>query len=510
MAWWNFWRGGAGKTQAARGYDAGSHGGRNKGRTPRDEGPHSVVARALPLLRAAARELARNDPHASKGVAVLTRHLVGTGIRPRPRTGDRKVDRQILDLWKRWGEQCHVEHDLDVYGLQHLTVRGIVESGEGLIRRRIRRMTDGLAVPMQLQVLEGDQLDGGRDAQLSDGGTILGGVEFDPLGRRRAYHLHRVHPLEGTVLTGTGSVRVDASEVAHAFRMYRPGQVRGATWLHSVALQLRDIGDFRGAEIVRKKTESAFVGIVSDDRDDAEPAIVGDKELEAGADETKDGSGYVHDKNGNVVERVIPGMFLYLPDGRKITFSNPSAIGGYREYVETELRAVAAGMGVPYEFLTGDLSRVNFSSARVGLNDFRADIEALQTLFVVPLICRPMWRWFCEMARLAGVMPAGAGEGVVPVEWAMPSWSSVNPLQDAQARLLSLRTGTTSLTEEVAREGWDFEDLVEEIAAERELLAKHNLAFEGDPQTFQKSGAVQAATDVDTQVLDEPSGTGAA
>ena len=53
------------------------------------------------------------------------------------------------------------------------------------MRLRERRVEDGLPVPLQLQVLEADHLDGTRTEELKDGGFVLQGVEFDALGRRR-------------------------------------------------------------------------------------------------------------------------------------------------------------------------------------------------------------------------------------------------------------------------------------------------------------------------------------
>ena len=66
----------------------------------------------------------------------------------------------------------------------------LAESGECLVRLRERRVEDGLPVPLQLQVLEPDHLDASKTGDLPNGGFVLQGVEFDALGRRRAYWLY--------------------------------------------------------------------------------------------------------------------------------------------------------------------------------------------------------------------------------------------------------------------------------------------------------------------------------
>lgn len=61
------------------------------------------------------------------------------------------------------------------------------------MRLRERRTEDRLPVPLQLQVLEADHLDSWKTEELRDGGFILQGIEFDALGRRRAYWLFPTH-----------------------------------------------------------------------------------------------------------------------------------------------------------------------------------------------------------------------------------------------------------------------------------------------------------------------------
>ena len=149
----------------------------------------------------------------------------------------------------------------DFAGLQALIVRSLVESGEVLVRLRERRVEDGLPVPLQLQVLEADHLDSGRPSELRDGGFVLQGIEFDALGRRRAYWLYPTHPGDGR--GALVSHRVPADRVLHLFERLRPGQVRGVPWFAPVMLKLRDLDAYDEAELVRKKIEACFAAFVT-------------------------------------------------------------------------------------------------------------------------------------------------------------------------------------------------------------------------------------------------------
>src|SRR5690242_1036059 len=120
----------------------------------------------------------------------------------------------------------------------------MIESGEVIIRRRPRLPKDGLAVPLQLQIMEGDQLDGSR-VSLNGDNRIINGVEFNIIGKRTAYWMFENHPgslLPGVSLIGSlQSKAVPADEIIHLYRKERT-QVRGTPWGSAVIRSLGDLG----------------------------------------------------------------------------------------------------------------------------------------------------------------------------------------------------------------------------------------------------------------------------
>ena len=130
--------------------------------------------------------------------------------------------------------------------------------------------------------------------------------------------------------------------------------------------------------------------------------------------------------------------------------SRPAPPGVY-EWHRVQLHIIAAGFRVPYELMTGDLSQVNFSSSRVGLNEFRRMVDAVQWQIVIPMFCEPVWGWFVDAAFTAGLIPTAD----IPAEWAPPKFESVNPLQDAQTDLLETRAGFATLPQQIAKRGYD-------------------------------------------------------
>jgi lambda family phage portal protein len=207
----------------------------------------------------------------------------------------------------------------------------------------------------------------------------------------------------------------------------------------------------------------------------------------------------VVDADGNRVEQFEPGLIAYARGGKDIRFNQPSATGGYADYKRASLHTISAGFRVPYELLTGDLSQVNYSSIRAGLVEFRRQIDAVQWQLFIPMFCTPVWRWFCEAAWAAGLIPTPD----VPVEWSPPKFEAVDPQKDAMANLLSIRSGTMTLAEVIARQGRNPDAVLAEIAATNAKLDTLGLVLDSDPRRVTKTGSAQTS-DVGTDLDNDP------
>jgi lambda family phage portal protein len=445
-----------------RGYEGAKVGRRTEGWTTSGTGANAEVAVALPRLRDRSRDLVRNNPYAAKGVDALVSNLVGSGLKGRARSGSPGVNDVADKLWACFVRECDADGRTDFHGLQALVARAMVESGECLIRMRPRRGSDGLAVPLQLQVLEADHLDTLRSGETAGAGFIHQGIEFDRLGRRVAYWLFPVHPGEvATFRRGSlQSKRVPADTVCHVFERLRPGQERGVPWFAPAITKMRDLDEYDDAELVRKKIEACFAAFVLD-ADDGE--TLGDVR---------------QDEAGNRIEAFEPGMIEYLPAGKDVRFAAPAASGGYPEYMRMQLHAIAAGLGLTYELLTGDLSQVNYSSIRAGLIEFRRRMDALQSQVLIPCLCNPVWNRFVRVGQATGSLPSGT----FGVEWTAPRFEAVDPLKDAKADIMSVRAGFMTLKEAIARNGYDPSDVLTEIADTNAQIDELDLVLDSDPR----------------------------
>lgn len=409
------------------------------------------------MLRARARSLVQNNPYAAKALSCLVANVVGEGILPASRAVDEKTRNTLDTLWQQWVSQADADGGTDFNGLEAQAYRAMEQDGEVLIRLRARRPEDGLVVPLQIQVLEIDYLDSTKNGKIENG-QIVSGVEFDKLGRVTAYWLYDAHPGDGYRAGGLVSIkskRYGADRIIHLFAPDRPGQARGISRFAPVIARLRDLAIYEDAELARKQNEALLsVFITGDGADFAMPdpgASVG-----AAADRAA---------QFGELGSLRPGAVL-ATNGQNVTVAEPTAAPGYADYVRMQLYAIAAGTGVTYEMLTGDLSQVNFSSARTGMMEFRRAAEQRQWHVLVPRLLTHVWSAFVEAAVLAGKIKSAD----TAVEWSTPKWDYVNPLQDVKSDAAEIAGGLSSLSEKLRKRGYQPDAVFREMGEDYERL----------------------------------------
>lgn len=459
------------RAELVQAYDAARVSGRASGWSRPHTSASTEVQGALPYLRATGRDLVRNSPFAARAVRVLETHVPGTGVRPRASLTTDDVDaraaisRITRDEWDRFVENCDPSGQLDFYGQQRLMMRAVVESGEAL--RIWRPVSVNGALRWRCDVVESDLLDHQKNEVRSDGSRVVQGVEFDAMGRRAAYWMHDHHPGDRYHAGGLrlGGRRVPAEYVDHMYEVLRPGQVRGVSWLAPSAMILRDVDDLAEAEVVRKKLEACLAIIVHNAQDDLDTGA-------AVSPATDDAGAALRTAAGNPIERMQPGMVLEARPGWGVEFTAPPASAGLESHMRERLHAIAAGIGITYMQMTGDLSKANYSSMRAGDLEFRRLVDVWQDDLMVMQTGRPAWRRVMGAAQANGDLRLS----VIPTaKFTPPKRPWVDPKSDAAAAIMQMRAGIESPQDVVERTGRAPEELIAELREWESQTAGLNL-----------------------------------
>lgn len=438
-----------------------------------------------------ARDMIRNTPFAARAQQVIANNVVGDGIIPKllvPSTVKPKVKKALeeraLELIERDLDTTAIDANgrQNLYGLQHLVMNTVVDAGEALVLRVSQR-----GKPLQVRVLEPDYIDGARQGAATGTNWIRDGIEYDEAGARVAYWLFDQHPGADVWARSTSPIsrRIPAKDVLHVYRQDRPGQMRGVSWFSSVAISLADLGEFQDAQLMRQKIAACFVAF----RRTSEDPI-------ASSDRARD------------LEDLRPGLIQDIASDEEVTFGNPPDSGDFDPFARAILRSSAAGLGLTYEAMTGDLSNVNFSSARMGRVEMDRNVSGWQHKMLIPSFLQPfaLWAlegWADDLVKIAGgEVYVLIREGRVRLAWTPPHKVLVDPTREIPALIEAIEGGLVSRPGVVRSLGQDPERLDEEIAADNARMDDMGLKFSSD---FRHSAGMkkEPATPVDDAEKDD-------
>jgi len=423
-------------------------------------------------IRERSRDLNRNDAHASGITSTMTVNVIGTGIRPQSRVDKEELEiddkvteefqRKAERVWKRWIPYADAGERMDFYEIQQLVDRQILENGEAIIVP-LRLKDKGRPYPLALQLIESDRLNTPPDKK-SDR-SIRSGVRIGENGEPISYFIQKTHPGDishRSIEQARQYLEIQAKgemgrkNIFHLYYVLRSGQTRGVPFFAPVLTYFKDLAEYAEAELVAARIAACFSLFITS---------------EASMDVAVN-SAYEKNQSGQMVESLEPGMIKHLMPGESITSFNPQRPSAtFEPFVDRILRAISAALGLPYELVAKDFSKTNYSSARAALLEARRYFKVRQE-WLAQKLCQPVWEMLLEEAYLKGELEVenfyGNRLGWVRARWIAPGWSWVDPLKEVKASREAIAGNISSLADEVAGQGKDWEEILEQRAREEQ------------------------------------------
>jgi lambda family phage portal protein len=442
---------------------------------------NSALSGALPALRERSREIVRTTWIGARALDILTAQTVGTGITVRFDTGSRRLDAQVQALWDDWCASCDIERVLDFGGLQAMAYRAAMEGGDCVIRMIARRFDDrSRPVPLALQVNEGDWIDETKDSAglttRRDKGRARLGVELGDFDERKGLWLHTSAPGENISLSGgyAQSQFYSRADVCHLYRPLRPGQVRGVPVFAPVLMTARDYADFMDALVVKARMEACIGLIIT--KSDSSTGLAGSA-AKTGQERT---------------ESLKPGAQIYFEPGEEVKEFNPASTSQVDAVSVQALMGIAAGVGITYDQLTGDLRQANYSSLRAGKIEVRRLAEQHQYLMLIPMMLDRIVERFLEVAIATEKLRARIGG--YKRHYLPPANEPIDPRKDLEADILAVRSGRLSPQDFIGAWGRDWREVIGEYQDFFKEIDAQGLVFDIDPRRVAQSGKTQAST----------------
>ena len=422
------------------------------------------------VVRARVRDLERNNPHVKSFLRELKSNVLGhRGIKLASKVPmqkgpnlNTKLNASIQKAWKEFRSIQNYEIrqilsglEIDKQALQRLAV-------DGEVMFKVIRGADN-KFNFSVQLIECDFLDIFYNTQLGNN-TVTLGVETSPVGRPIAYHIINYPQTDMFAYNQqTPRVRIEADDLIHVFVPDRIGQVRGMSWFAANAVDLRTLDQFEQYTLVAQRCFASKMGVI---------------ETQAGA-QPYEGQGFT--AAGETISELQAGIIEEMPFGKTLKFFDPQGPGAaYNEFRNQHLRKVAAGLGIIYNTLASDFESYNYSSARAAKDIENEWWRELQHFWSDHVLSRIFREWL-PFAILSDQIPGASITQVDTIlentEWAPRGFPYVDPTKEMQSALNGIDGGLTSRRRELAEQGIDYEEFLDELERDKELEKEHELIF---------------------------------
>ena len=416
------------------------------------------------ILRNRARYETANNSYARGIVLTLAHDVVGTGPRLQMLTGDSEANRRIEQAFMHWARSVHLAEKLRTMRMARAT------DGESfaVLTNNPRLNTE---VQLDLRLIEADQVTTPDLDRLST--IAVDGIVFDGSGNPIEYHILRNHPGDSFYSARSDYERIPASSVLHWFRADRPGQTRGIPDIMPALPLFAQLRRFTLAVLAAAETAADFAGILYTDApangeaDAAEPFEPIELEKRA---------------------------LVTMPGGWKMAqmqAEQPSTT--YGEFKHELLNEIARCLNMPFNVAAGNSSGYNYASGRLDHQTYYKAIRVEQSHLERSVLDRILAAWLDEAALLPDLLPTGLGPFAQwPHQWFWDGHEHVDPAKEASAQATRLTSHTTTLADEYAKRGQDWETQLRQRAKELALMSELGLATETViPTTNQENTDVQ-------------------
>jgi lambda family phage portal protein len=401
-------------------------------------------------LRNRARYERANNSYLAGISATLANDLIGTGPRLQLDSGDAEADRIVERLFFDWG------WSVDLPAKLRTMREALVTDGEAFALM-ITNPRLGGGVTLDMRLVEAEMVATPTELMsqtITPEGNTVDGVEFDQIGNVVAYQVLSYHPGANYRVNTLDFQRVPAAQMVHWFQASRPGQHRGVP---QVAPALKLFGQLRRyteAVIAAAETAADLAAFIHSNSPAAE----------------------VDEVDAFAALEIQKRTLTTLPEGWDISqLKAEQPTTQYPAFVRAILGEIARCLQLPYNVAALDSSSYNYASGRMDHQVHAMNQRVERDQLERTMLDRVLAAWVNE-ASLAGILP----EGMPPFSewnwgWVWDGKDHVDPGKEANAAETRLRTLTTTLASEYARQGkrWDVE--LRQIAAERDLMRELDL-----------------------------------
>ncbi len=402
-------------------------------------------------LRSRARYETANNCYARGLINTLANDTVGTGPRLQLLLDD--ADPDVVTA----AEQAFTQwaNSVDLAG--KLRTMRMAKAQDGEAFAMLVTNTGIGPVQLDLRLIEADQIATSNATGTTGSDSTTDGIVYDDAGNPETYHVLKDHP--GGSGTSLAHDDVDAKDMIHWYRTDRPGQRRGIPEIMPALGLFAQMRRFTLAVLDAAELAADFAGILYTES----PANGEAAEVEP--------------MDTIELER---RMITTLPDGWKIEqMQARQPCTTYGEFKSEILKEIARCLSIPFNIVAGTSAGYNYASGRLDHQVYFKAIRIEQSIIETTILDRLLEAWLAEAINsdraLGPIAILLKGNWNPPHQWFWDGPEHVDPAKEAAAQEKRLINNTTTLAQEYASKGLDWEKQLRQRAKEKALIKELGL-----------------------------------
>ena len=414
-----------------------------------------------------------NSPVVRGAIDCMVRNSVGPGIKMQSRTSDEGWNRATEEWLANWSLACDVRGLLDWNTLQQVATRTMLRDNELFIL-----LTDnGDGWPM-LQMVEAHRCE--TPDYLHGDKRIIDGVRVNPQGRPLSYYINLGQDDKFS--------EIQSPDLIVLAERDRADELRSLSRLVTCLNLIQDREEILTNTMVSVK-RSSTIGL----------ALEGEGSAGFFGPETTT-------TDGITTDRIFgSGAIWNVPNGRKIReIKDDRPSPNLTEFMDQFLRAVASGLGLPYEYLwKADLSG---PSQRFVLAQAQRRFDEISQAIITQLVSRVRLWALAKAIKRGDLTPPRGMDRWWSAVYHTPKRTTIDAGRDSAADREDLKLGIQTLASIAAERGYDWQEIVDQRVAEQVYIRAKATEAGVDMTEIQNTGQKQApaVTPPSAPPADEP------
>lgn len=446
-------------------------------------------------LRARSVDLQQGVPIAAGALKTNRTNVIGPGLKLKANIRFEALGMTVEEknAWERktetefalWAAHCDARQQTDFYGIQSLVFFEKMLYGDSFVSLpMVENRNDPYL--LRLHVIESILVDtppkfrGNENEKDND---ILYGIKFGKFGEAIGYYVITA-PYTGynddedyTYIPRYGE-DTGRRNMIHVLNVERSGQLRGLPLLAPVIEDIKLLGRYTDAEVVKVLVNALMSAFIETETPENGPPIDGLPEDEQ-----------VDEEHDDTIE-LGNGTINVLRPGEKIKIVEKTPIpSDFEKFITALVSHIGSALEIPYEVLTKHYSS-SYSASRGALLEYWKSVDMNRSEFITQF-CQPIYEeWLTEAIQLGRIDAPGFFDDPairaawLGAEWYGPAQGQLNPKDEAEAAELRIKNGISTIAREAAQiTGMDFEnEVLPQRVREHEAMEEGGLLNEQGQQ----------------------------